>query len=402
MKLLFLAPFPPRHDALHGGGRAIAGLLSRLAERHRLGLIYFLEEGEDALDPQIKQRCEISFGVRRGSAAVARVRAGIGLAVGRPVWVSLLRSRHFRRALVQTIRAWRPDVVQAEYLVMGQYLDAASACGRVLRVHDTGISRARERWQSAQGLRRLRLRADLNAWQRTEPRICDFADRVVVFTARDRAELAIGENAAKVRVIPPGVECGEKVLDPSGVEPGEMLFFGNFSHRPNVDAAMRLVESIFPAVRKSAPETVLRIVGPSPPRELLAHQGGGVEVMGRVDSMAPWLNRAAVVCAPLYAGGGVRVKVMESLAAGKAVVATPRALEGIDALPGTEVALAETDREFSTAVVDLLRDSAARGRLAAGGRRWAERASATSRSEEFDRMYCELTASLQTPGATKP
>jgi hypothetical protein len=85
------------------------------------------------------------------------------------------------------------------------------------------------------------------------------------------------------------------------------------------------------------------------------------------------------------------MKVMEALAAGKAVVATPLALEGIDAARGREVLAAEADGEFSATILRLMRDSALRRAIAAGGRQWAERSAAISRSDAFDALYRELT-----------
>ena len=85
------------------------------------------------------------------------------------------------------------------------------------------------------------------------------------------------------------------------------------------------------------------------------------------------------------------MKVMEALAAGKAVVATPLALEGIDAAVGREVLAAETDSEFAAAILRLLSDPAGRQVMAAGARRWAERSAAISRSDAFDALYREVT-----------
>ena len=93
------------------------------------------------------------------------------------------------------------------------------------------------------------------------------------------------------------------------------------------------------------------------------------------------------------------MKVIEALAAGKAVVATPLALEGIDAEPGREVLAAEADGEFAAATLRLMKDPALRQAIAAGGRQWAERAAAISRSDAFDALYRELTERGRQPAA---
>jgi glycosyltransferase involved in cell wall biosynthesis len=399
MKILFLAPFPPRRDAAHGGGRCIARLLLDLSARHRAGLIYFREPADEPLDPTLKRQFEFTVEVPRGNGPGSRIRVLHRLAGGDPVWTSILRTNSFRRQVADAVQRWRPDVVQAEFLAMGQYLDAAPESQRVLRVHDTGVSVARERLAASRGVGRLRLRADLHAWERYEPQVCGWADSIVVFTERDRRELAGGAAEGRTRIIPPDVDCPARVLDPLGQEPPELLFVGNFAHRPNIEAARRLIESIFPEVQRGLPHARLRLIGPSPPDEISRHHGGSVIVAGQVDSVEPWLDRAAVFCAPLHSGGGIRMKVMEALAAGKAVVATPLALEGIDAEPGREVLAAEADGEFAAATLRLMKDPALRQAIAAGGRQWAERAAAISRSDAFDALYRELTERGRQPAA---
>ena len=92
---------------------------------------------------------------------------------------------------------------------------------------------------------------------------------------------------------------------------------------------------------------------------------------GRVPDVVPWLNAAALVVVPLRVGGGMRVKVVEALAHGKTVVASPRAREGLNVNDGVEVAVADTDEEFVTRIVSLLQSPNARGAMARNARKWA-------------------------------
>jgi glycosyltransferase involved in cell wall biosynthesis len=117
----------------------------------------------------------------------------------------------------------------------------------------------------------------------------------------------------------------------------------------------------------------------------------GVNLQGRVETVDPFLEQAAIVVVPLRLGGGQRVKVLEALAAGKAVVATRRATAGLSVRDGEEVMLAETDEEFQAAIERLLADPRDRVRLATGARAWAER---ELRPERLAEPYAALYASL--------
>jgi glycosyltransferase involved in cell wall biosynthesis len=88
--------------------------------------------------------------------------------------------------------------------------------------------------------------------------------------------------------------------------------------------------------------------------------------------VTPYLDRAAVVVAPIRIGGSMRGKVLEALAAGKALVATPRAAEGVEAVDGEHLVVADGEDELVEAVVGLLLDRARRRRLGESARRWAE------------------------------
>jgi glycosyltransferase involved in cell wall biosynthesis len=138
-----------------------------------------------------------------------------------------------------------------------------------------------------------------------------------------------------------------------------------------VDAAIRLAEHILPRVRRQVPSATLRLVGPDPPARLLAVAGDGVQVTGAVPDVTPWLDAAALVVVPLRQGGGMRVKVLEALAHGKALVASARATDELALEDGVHFALAESDEDFVARIVELLGSPDRRRTLAAEARAWA-------------------------------
>jgi glycosyltransferase involved in cell wall biosynthesis len=395
-RLLALAPFPPRLDATHGGSRAIAELLIRLGERHPIALLALRGADEPPLDDSLKARCdvvrEIARPSREAGGFAGDVRVALALTRGTPMWVSRWSVPAFHTAAAELGAAWRPDVVQAEYHVMAQYFAAIPGRpARVLRQLEPGAATAAERGKARRGLGRTIGALDRWAWRRYESSAMRQADVVATLTQRDRATLAPLAGRTPLVVIPLGVPLPERPADPCGRRPETILFVGNFIHPPNVDAAERLIRSVFPLVRRAVPTAELRIVGPDPAGALRAIASAGVTVTGEVPDIREQLEDAGIVIAPLRSGGGMRVKVAEALAAGKAVVATALAAEGLDVRTGRQLVLAETDQDLAEAVVALLRSPGQRAELAGRARAWALSALGWERPvAAFETLYGSL------------
>jgi polysaccharide biosynthesis protein PslH len=381
-RLLVLAPFPPRLDASHGGGRSVARLIQLHATRNRVALLALRRPGELEVDGAVAAACELVHEVERvpvgRSVPVAwreRQRAVL-LAQGRPLWAASILTHAYARSLAQLCAEWQPDIVQAELGVMGVYLPLVQRpAQRVLVEHDPGIRRgggAVARWS-----RRRFVRDSAAA-----------ADAVVVFTEQDECALrSVAPPEVWIARIPLAWRVSRPALDAVGSEPPTVLFVGSFRHPPNVDAARRLV-SYLPELRRHRPDVVLALVGEEPPPDLAA---GGALVPGRVADVEPWLESAAVVAAPISDGGGTRVKVVEALAAGKAVVGSSRAFEGLDVEDGRDAVIAGDGAAFAAAVAQLLADPERRRRLGAGARAWAERLPTADDVEDaYEALYRRL------------
>jgi glycosyltransferase involved in cell wall biosynthesis len=394
LRLLFLLPFAPRAGARHGGARVTGQLIAGLALRHDVAVLYLADDSEPPPDPELVRRGALVEPVPRGSSRVTlgtRVRFKLALLRGFPTWASELSSPHFAGRVSELAADWRPDVVQLEFPVMGQFLDAldGSDAARVLVDHDASLRDLRD-WGGPLG--RVVGALDERAWRRFERRIVERVQAVVVFTNRDRTALEGLGAATQVYEIPFGVPLPDAALSPVGTPPPSVLFVGNFRHAANVDAALWLGRELFPPVRSELPDARLTIVGASPAADVLALAGDGVSVPGRVADVAPYMDQAAVVAAPIRDGGGMRVKVLEALAAGKAVVATPLAVEGLDVTSGEQLEIAASAEDFSGALKRLLGDESRRRRLAESARVWSrENLGWDDAITRYERLYAELT-----------
>ena len=398
LRLLFLTPFPPSLDGAHGGSRVIAQLLVRMAERHRVALLCLRRPGEQGVDDALRSRLDLVAEVERPDLRRSRrarvlrgLRTRLLLLAGRPLWASDVWTPTYRDRLRELLREWRPDIVQVEYSAMGRYLGEVEAAGvpAVLWEPDPPTRAAIDLGRSSTRQRLLR-RLDVRAWRRFERTVLARVGAVVVFTDRDARALEEAAGPTPIVQIPFGTDFAERPFAESGGE-GDVLFVGNFVHPPNIDAATRLVRSIFPRVRDRHPGSSLHVVGDNPPADLVAAADDGVVVTGRVPDLTPYVERAAVVAAPIRFGGGMRVKVLEALAAGKPVVASALAVEGLDVADGDQLLTAETDGEFAERISLVLEDCELRLRLGARARAWAREHLSWDRSiGDYERLYERL------------
>jgi glycosyltransferase involved in cell wall biosynthesis len=198
--------------------------------------------------------------------------------------------------------------------------------------------------------------ADWRRWRTYQPSVWRRFDRIQVFTPRDaEAVIALAPALAeRVCVNPFGIQLPEP-LDVDLEEPCHVLFVGNFTHPPNVDAAIWLGNSIMPALRQFCPGVRLTLVGIYPPRSVQALACDDILVTGAVPEIEPYFAQASVVIAPLRIGGGMRMKVLQAMALGKAVVTTSRGADGL--LMGGQpppIIIAEDEKAIAQATASLL------------------------------------------------
>lgn len=191
--------------------------------------------------------------------------------------------------------------------------------------------------------------------------------RTVVVSEPDKAELLRHNPALNVSVIPNGIDLEQFQPHHSERETATLLFTGNFEYAPNVDAAFYLANTLMPAVRAQLPEAKLWLVGNAPPPELRALAGDHILVTGRVPDVRPYLQQATAFVSPLRLGAGIKNKVLEALALGCPVVATPLSVDGIAVQHERDALISELNA-LPDAVLRLLRDEALRRQLSTNGR----------------------------------
>jgi glycosyltransferase involved in cell wall biosynthesis len=185
---------------------------------------------------------------------------------------------------------------------------------------------------------------------------------VVVCSEVDKDALGGGP---RVRVIPNGVE-----LPPFPPQSGpptdghDLVFVGEMSYPPNVDAVKFFARKILPGIRREISDARFLIVGRNPdPSVRTLHDGSTIIVTGSVPDVEPYLRQATLVVVPIRFGGGTRLKILEAMAYRKAVVSTSAGAEGIEAESGSHLLLANDPRAFANACLRALRDENLRKNL---------------------------------------
>ena len=229
-------------------------------------------------------------------------------------------------------------------------------------------------------------RFDLGRTRQYEGFLVGHFDRVLVTSQADKLALedlatqagVIGfkpGNASLVTVLPNGVDLS--YFSPAGDErePDSVVITGKMSYHANVSAVFYLVRDIMPLVWERRPQVRLYIVGANPPREirrLAADHSGRVTVTGTVPDLRPYLRRAAVAVAPVLYGAGIQNKVLEAMACGAPVVATPQACGALEVVSGQDMLIASDAQQFARQILHVLDNQNLAMRLRLAGRRYVE------------------------------
>ena len=354
MRILMVTKFLPLPDNNGGKQRSLA-IARRLAQLGDLVLCGYDDGGADRAGLR-----ELGIDVR----AVPRRLTPVGAAWGAVAARSVSAGRFWSSAMVKAVRGAADesaiDLLQVEYQQMVPLVQNIPAKKSILDLHNIESALVDSYAGARSGLPALLFRSEAVALRRMERRTIGGFDHVLVVSDKERARLPAG--ARSVLVCPNGRE--PSAILPDAPDP-TVAFVATMGWAPNVDAAVWLGREIWPEVLARVPEARLLLIGRDPAPAVRALADERIEVTGTVADVNPFLTRARVVVAPLRAGGGTRLKIMEALDVGRPVVATSVGCEGMDDLVGRGVVVADTASALAEAIADLLLDPA---RAAALGR----------------------------------
>ena len=172
-----------------------------------------------------------------------------------------------------------------------------------------------------------------------------------------------------IEIIPNGVDITHYQPDFAAEAPAHLIYIGSMDWYPNEDAVAFFTDEVFPRIQEKVPDVKFSIVGGNPSgRVQKLVERDGIVVTGRVPEIKPYFAEATVFVVPLRIGSGTRLKILEALAMGKAIVSTSVGAEGLDLKNGEEIFIADEPDAFADAVTRLLTDEQLRRRIGENGR----------------------------------
>jgi glycosyltransferase involved in cell wall biosynthesis len=378
------------------------GLMTQLARRHDLTAVTLIDDMSFDAD-----ECRRAMQVYcREVVLVPNPSASEGLAKRLQQLLSLASARSFerlqitvpalQRALDQVLRATRFDLVNLEFSFLGDFDLRQAPPGErlpplVVDSHNIDYDLARQYAHAGGSLvRRLYARANSRKLRREELGTYGDADGVYLCSAADERRLLDQVPGVRTAVIPNAADVEYYQPRPTDPPPDgrTVVFFGHLSYVPNVDGVIHFVREIWPRIAEAHPGARCKLIGDRPPPSLQALAGPRVELTGLVPDLRPHLAAATAVVVPLRLGGGTRLKIVEAMAMGKAIVSTTLGAEGIEAVPGRDLLVEDKPSAFADSVNRLLADHDLAARIGQSARRLAvQRYSWSGAAEALEGFY---------------
>ena len=278
-----------------------------------------------------------------------------------PYAVSKFAAASVRRALLDTVASFRPDVAVCDFLSASLNFPDPLPVASVLFQHN--VEHAlwdRQARHEANPLKKVAFSMEAAKMRRYERSTVARFDHVVAVSENDRALMAEMTDPSHLTVVPTGVDVAAYKSKADSGRGHSVMFLGSMDWPANIDGVEFFCEEIWPRVVAAIPAAKFQVVGRNPPRRITRLASDSVEIVGGVKSVIPHLRESPVFVVPLRIGGGTRLKIYEAMAAERAIVSTTVGAEGLDFCDGTDLLIADGAPAFADSVIALLRDPARR------------------------------------------
>lgn len=368
MKILQLTPRNP-YPPDDGGKIGIFGITKYLSLRgHDITLLSIVSNQNDDISG-LRKYCKVETVTMNTTNNYIDMFFNLFSSV--PYTVSKYHRKPFLEKLNKFLQETQFDIVHVDHLHMayyGKFVKERFGIPVVLREHNVE-STIWERYyrEVANPFVKLYTRLQFEKVYRYESRIVEDFDQCFMITKQDKKRIERMNPKVKASVIPAGVDTSFFYPMDLPIEPCSVVSVASMDWPPNIKGILWFITKIWPLVKQKIPQAKIYIVGKNPSPEVKELAAKDIIVTGFVDDVRQYMAKAAVFIVPLKAGGGMRIKILNALSMGKAVVSTSIGCEGIDVENGKNIYVADTENEFAQRIMELLEDSNKRDKLGEAG-----------------------------------
>jgi glycosyltransferase involved in cell wall biosynthesis len=382
MKLLWLShfiPYPPR-----GGSRQrsfnLIRHISRKYETYLLALNMQNESRERVTEftSELKKHCaEVEIWDLPYAWRGVRWWAQLTLSpLSRyPYGCRALWSTELGRRWSATLGNHPEALLHFDSIDLALYLPPASGHRKVLNHHNCESAMAERRAQKEPNpIKKAYLWHQARKLRRLEESICHQFDVNLTVSELDTETLQERNPQARYHVVENGTDTDYFHPSDAPPEPNTIVFAGSLDWYPNVQGIHFFVRKVWPLLKSQIPRIRLYLVGQRPDHSLtlLPEYDPDIILVADPEDVRPWVWKASAVVCPILDGGGTRLKILDALAAGKAIVSTTIGCEGLLLKHGEHVLLADTPEDFAAEVARVIRDDTLRKSLGRNGRVFVE------------------------------
>ncbi len=276
-----------------------------------------------------------------------------GIFTAFPFQTEYFFTRKNKKAIEAVIDDFKPDIVVCQLIRMSKYLNSIDNVPKVIDYVDVLSKGLELRKSKASFLIRPIINIEHKRVLKYEAEVSNQFDGTVIITENDKNSLPIDDKSS-VKVIPNGVLTNYFTADETVQKDIDLIFVGNMSYPPNVDAVIFFTENILPIIIKERPQCKFYIVGSSPNSRIKKLTAKNIIVTGWVEDIRPFYNRAKVFIAPMQLGTGLQNKILEAMSMSLPAVISSHAAKGINANPDVEIFISDSTNEFVEKVLNLL------------------------------------------------
>lgn len=283
-----------------------------------------------------------------------------------PYSVWRYKSKPMTRAVQGAIASEHYDAVHVDTVDLAQYVMSLSAPPRLMNHHNVeSVVLFRRAKNETNLLKKAYLYLQAVKLRRYEAVVVREFETNAVVSKQDGDALRRISSDVNITLVPNGVDTD--YFKPLGTtrKKASVIFVASLDWYPNVDAVRYLIRDIWPKMKASIPDCEMDLIGAPPPRFVLdfARRNSDFKVHGFVEDVRPPIDSASVYIVPIRVGGGTRLKILDAMAMGKAIVSTSIGCEGIDVKDGEHIMIADTPDKFVDRVKTLIQDAQLRQRL---------------------------------------